>query len=84
MSGGTSTDIWIAGAFAAFSVDLLVYPLDTLKTRIQSPEYRQRYVNSSTGSIRSAALFRGLYQGMGSVILATLPSCKSMEVTQNV
>ena len=74
MSGNTSTDIWIAGAFAAFSVDLLVYPLDTLKTRIQAPEYRQRYVNPSSNAIRKAALFRGLYQGMGSVILATLPS----------
>lgn len=76
MSGNTSTDIWIAGAFAAFSVDLLVYPLDTLKTRIQSPEYRQRYVYPNTNAVRTAALFRGLYQGMGSVILATLPSCK--------
>lgn len=75
MSGNTSTDIWIAGAFAAFSVDLLVYPLDTLKTRIQSPEYRQRYVVPNTNSIKPGALFRGLYQGMGSVILATLPSC---------
>ena len=76
MSGSTSTDIWIAGAFAAFSVDLLVYPLDTLKTRIQSPEYRQRYVVQGSDSIRTSALFRGLYQGMGSVILATLPSCR--------
>ena len=77
MSGNTSTtDIWIAGAVAAFSVDLLVYPLDTLKTRIQAPEYRQRYVNSTTGAVRKTALFRGLYQGMGSVILATLPACE--------
>ncbi|KAL9086974.1 MAG: hypothetical protein Q9159_003868 [Coniocarpon cinnabarinum] len=75
MSGNnTSTDIWIAGAFAAFSVDLLVYPLDTLKTRIQSPEYDQRYVDTATGTVRKAVLFRGLYQGMSSVILATLPS----------
>ncbi|KAI9670584.1 MAG: hypothetical protein M1831_005804 [Alyxoria varia] len=74
MSGNTSTDIWIAGAFAAFSVDLLVYPLDTLKTRIQSPDYRRFYTNEATGAIRKGALFRGLYQGITSVVIATLPS----------
>ncbi|KAF7512455.1 hypothetical protein GJ744_001390 [Endocarpon pusillum] len=43
MSFNTNTDIWFAGAFAAFTVDLLVYPLDTLKTRIQSPNYQTLY-----------------------------------------
>ena len=64
-----------AGAFAAFSVDLLVYPLDTLKTRIQSPDYRRLYTNEATGAVRKGALFRGLYQGITSVVIATLPSC---------
>jgi solute carrier family 25 S-adenosylmethionine transporter 26 len=50
------------GAIAALTVDLLVYPLDTIKTRIQSPDYRNR------------PLFRGLYQGLGPVVLATLPA----------
>jgi len=63
-----------AGAFAAFTVDLLVYPLDTIKTRVQSPEYKQLYTNVSTKAI-DRSLFRGLYQGIGSVILATIPSC---------
>ncbi|KAL8826425.1 MAG: hypothetical protein Q9170_007406, partial [Blastenia crenularia] len=36
----TNTDILLAGAFAAFTVDFLVYPLDTIKTRLQSPDYR--------------------------------------------
>lgn len=71
----TNTDILIAGAFAAFSVDLLVYPLDTIKTRLQSPEYRKRYTSASSGAV-NRSLFRGLYQGIGSVILATVPSCK--------
>lgn len=75
MSGNTNTDIWIAGACAAFTVDLLVYPLDTLKTRIQSPEYKKLYLNHATGTVKKTALFRGLYQGVGSVIIATLPSC---------
>jgi hypothetical protein len=64
-----------AGAFAAFSVDLMVYPLDTLKTRIQSPNYTRLYTHASTGSINRAVLFRGLYQGLWSVVLATIPSC---------
>lgn len=69
----TNTDILIAGAFAAFAVDLLVYPLDTIKTRVQSPDYRRLYTNPSTKAI-NRSLFRGLYQGVGSVILATIPS----------
>jgi hypothetical protein len=63
-----------AGAIAAFTVDLLVYPLDTIKTRIQSPDYARFYTNASTGK-PNPALFRGVYQGIGSVIIATLPSC---------
>ncbi|KAJ9663784.1 hypothetical protein H2201_005505 [Coniosporium apollinis] len=74
MSGNTNTDILLAGAFAAFTVDLLVYPLDTLKTRIQSPDYSRLYLNASKTAINKPALFRGLYQGVGSVIIATLPS----------
>ncbi|KAF2842316.1 mitochondrial carrier protein [Patellaria atrata CBS 101060] len=75
MSGkNTNTDILLAGAFAAFSVDLLVYPLDTLKTRLQSPDYNKLFINESTKTINKPALFRGLYQGVGSVIIATLPS----------
>src|ERR1700710_988445 len=37
----TLTNLIQAGAFAAFSIDLLVYPLDTLKTRVQSPNYKK-------------------------------------------
>ncbi|CAF9909483.1 hypothetical protein IMSHALPRED_008376 [Imshaugia aleurites] len=69
----TNTDILIAGAFAAFTVDVLVYPLDTIKTRLQSPDYKRLYTKSSTNAL-PRSLFRGLYQGIGSVILATIPS----------
>ncbi|EXJ85075.1 hypothetical protein A1O3_05750 [Capronia epimyces CBS 606.96] len=72
MSSNTNLDIWFAGAFAAFSVDLLVYPLDTLKTRLQSQDYEKLYRNSN-GTI-NRSLFRGLYQGVGSIILITIPS----------
>ena len=61
-----------AGAFAAFTVDLLVYPLDTLKTRIQSPDYRQHYKHANGSTKR--ALFRGLYQGIGPIVAITIPS----------
>ena len=54
----------LAGAFAAFTVDLLIYPLDTLKTRIQSP----------LAVHRNLTLRSGLYQGLGPVILATMPA----------
>lgn len=61
-----------AGAFAAFTVDLLVYPLDTLKTRFQSQDYQKLYKDASGKT--KPSLFRGLYQGVGSVILITIPS----------
>lgn len=70
----SNVDIWIAGAVAAFSVDLLVYPLDTLKTRMQSPDYKKLYTNGAEKGI-NRAMFRGVYQGIGSIIIATLPSC---------
>ncbi len=53
-------------------MDLLVYPLDTLKTRIQSPSYTKLYKNANGSTNR--ALYRGLYQGVGSIILITIPS----------
>jgi hypothetical protein len=60
-----------AGAIAAFTVDVLVYPLDTIKTRIQSQDYIKTYSDSSKNNIWAV---RGLYQGIGSVVLATLPA----------
>lgn len=58
-----------------------MYPLDTLKTRIQSPDYARFYVNSATAK-PNPALFRGLYQGVGSVIIATLPSCMLVSINR--
>ncbi|PKY07508.1 mitochondrial carrier [Aspergillus campestris IBT 28561] len=71
---GTNLDVWVAGAIAAVTVDFIVYPFDTLKTRIQSPDYNRIYKDASTGAIRKNVLFRGLYQGVWSVVLATIPS----------
>merc|ERR1711964_846035 len=74
MGMSTHTNVLLAGGFAAFTVDLLVYPLDTLKTRFQSPDYKTIYFDASKNAINRKVLFRGLYQGVGSVILITIPS----------
>ncbi|XHF97249.1 hypothetical protein AWENTII_000847 [Aspergillus wentii] len=68
-------DIWIAGAFSAVVVDFFVYPFDTLKTRIQSPDYAKLYKDARTGAVKRNVLFRGLYQGVWSVVISTIPSC---------
>ena len=75
-----------AGAAAAFTVDLLIYPLDTLKTRQQSRDFLKTFADPSASSksgpgagarrtlMPSRDLFRGLYQGIGIVVVATLPA----------
>jgi len=77
----TSSEVLLAGAFAAFTVDLLIYPLDTLKTRLQSKDYKKRFVDASTNTVKKNVFFRGLYQGVGSVLLATLPSSGAFFLT---
>lgn len=47
---------------AGLSVDILLYPLDTLKTRLQS----------SSGFVSSGG-FRGVYAGLGSVVVGSAP-----------
>lgn len=42
-----------------------------MKTRIQSPDYKKLYTENGRAT---RSLFRGLYQGIGSIILVTLPS----------
>ncbi|KAI2790177.1 hypothetical protein POX_d05683 [Penicillium oxalicum] len=70
----THTDIWVAGAFAAIVVDFVVYPMDTLKTRIQSPDYEKVFKDARTQAVKRDVLFRGLYQGVWSVVFSTIPS----------
>jgi hypothetical protein len=55
------------GALAAFTVDTLVYPLDTIKTRVQATDYAERFPGRK-------GLYTGLWNGLGPVILVTLPS----------
>ena len=50
----------------------MIFPLDTLKTRLQSPSFQQTYRSAS--AIASKALWRNMYQGVGTVLLVTVPS----------
>lgn len=47
---------------AGTAVDLLFFPIDTLKTRLQSAQ----------GFVKAGA-FRGIYQGVGSVVVGSAP-----------
>ncbi|KAK7752805.1 hypothetical protein SLS62_005147 [Diatrype stigma] len=82
MSGSSHVDVMLAGAAAAFTVDLMVYPLDTLKTRQQSRDFLQTFADPSAKTkIPSRDLFRGLYQGIGIVVVATLPAAGTFFTT---
>jgi len=52
----------VAGAIAGTTVDLSLFPLDTLKTRLQSAE----------GFFASGG-FRGIYRGIGSAVVGSAP-----------
>ncbi|KAI1804940.1 mitochondrial carrier [Daldinia bambusicola] len=82
MSGSSNLDVMLAGGGAAFVVDLIIYPLDTLKTRQQSRDFIKTFADPSTKTkLPSRQLFRGLYQGIGIVIVATLPAAGTFFTT---
>jgi Mitochondrial carrier protein len=56
------THLFQAGGIAGTSVDLLFYPIDSIKTRLQS-----------RGGFYKAGGFRGIYNGVGSVIVGSAP-----------
>jgi len=64
------TTALLAGALAGTTVDLSLFPLDTLKTRLQS----------STGFISSGG-FNGIYRGVGSAIIGSAPGAALFFVT---
>ena len=47
---------------AGTSVDILFFPLDTLKTRLQAPQ----------GFVKAGG-FQGVYKGLGSVVVGSAP-----------
>ncbi|KAI0018476.1 mitochondrial carrier [Xylariomycetidae sp. FL0641] len=82
MSESSHADVMLAGAAAAFTVDLLIYPLDTLKTRQQSQDFVKTFADPDRATkLPSRSLFRGLYQGIGIVVVATLPAAGTFFTT---
>jgi len=55
-----------AGAFAGVAVDLSLFPIDTIKTRLQAP-----------GGFLANGGWRGIYKGIGSVATGSAPSGNS-------
>ncbi|KAI4246721.1 MAG: hypothetical protein L6R40_001750 [Gallowayella cf. fulva] len=64
------TSALVAGALAGTTVDLSLYPIDTLKTRLQS----------SAGFYPSGG-FRGIYAGVGSAVIGSAPGAALFFVT---
>ncbi|WFD36745.1 S-adenosylmethionine transporter [Malassezia cuniculi] len=69
-AGTSFSTALIAGAGAGLSVDLLFFPIDTIKTRLQS----------SQGFWRAGG-FSGVYRGMGSVAVGSAPGASLFFVT---
>ncbi|GMI25190.1 hypothetical protein TeGR_g8776 [Tetraparma gracilis] len=60
----------VSGASAGLSVDVALYPIDTLKTRLQSPQ-----------GFRAAGGFQGVYNGLGAVGVGSAPGAGMFFVT---
>lgn len=61
----TSTSFWtalVAGGMAGTSVDVALFPIDTLKTRLQSPQ----------GFLKAGG-FHGIYNGLGAAAAGSAP-----------
>ncbi|KAK4962908.1 S-adenosylmethionine transporter [Elasticomyces elasticus] len=60
----------IAGGLAGTTVDVSLFPLDTLKTRLQS-----------ANGFRAAGGFKGVYNGIGSAVVGSAPGAALFFVT---
>jgi solute carrier family 25 S-adenosylmethionine transporter 26 len=56
-------DSFLSGAFAGFAVDVSLFPIDTVKTRLQSKD-----------GFWKAGGFTGIYRGLGVVTMGSIPS----------
>ncbi|GIC89293.1 putative mitochondrial carrier protein (Pet8) [Aspergillus udagawae] len=65
----------ISGAVAGLTVDCSLYPLDTIKTRLQKAKHHAPSTPSSTLSLRQT--IRGIYAGLPSVLFGSAPSAAS-------
>ncbi|KZT60662.1 mitochondrial carrier [Calocera cornea HHB12733] len=64
------TQALVAGAAAGTSVDILFFPIDTLKTRLQSQQ-----------GFWKAGAFTGIYRGVGSVVVGSAPGAAAFFTT---
>lgn len=60
-----------AGGFAGFAVDATLFPLDTIKTRLQSSQ-----------GFAKAGGFRGIYSGLGTAVLGSAPAGEMKSLLQ--
>ncbi|XP_054451068.1 mitochondrial S-adenosylmethionine carrier protein isoform X6 [Pteronotus mesoamericanus] len=60
----------VAGGVAGVSVDLILFPLDTIKTRLQSPQ-----------GFKKAGGFRGIYAGIPSAAIGSFPNAAAFFIT---
>ncbi|KAL9608345.1 MAG: hypothetical protein Q9167_006817 [Letrouitia subvulpina] len=60
----------LAGGIAGTAVDMSLYPIDTLKTRLQS-----------AGGFSASGSFRGIYAGVGSALVGSAPGAALFFVT---
>ncbi|XP_012575889.1 PREDICTED: S-adenosylmethionine mitochondrial carrier protein [Condylura cristata] len=60
----------VAGGVAGVSVDLILFPLDTIKTRLQSPQ-----------GFNKAGGFRGIYAGVLSTAIGSFPNAAAFFIT---
>ncbi|XP_050016242.1 mitochondrial S-adenosylmethionine carrier protein [Alexandromys fortis] len=70
MDGPGFTASLVAGGVAGASVDLILFPLDTIKTRLQSPQ-----------GFNKAGGFRGIYAGVPSTAVGSFPNAAMFFLT---
>ncbi|XP_049719193.1 S-adenosylmethionine mitochondrial carrier protein isoform X10 [Elephas maximus indicus] len=68
-SPGFTTSL-LAGGVAGVTVDLVLFPLDTIKTRLQSPQ-----------GFNKAGGFRGIYAGVPSAAIGSFPNAAAFFIT---
>ncbi|GLA36818.1 S-adenosylmethionine transporter [Aspergillus niger] len=67
----------ISGAIAGLTVDCSLYPLDTIKTRLQKARTHGPSTTSAAPSLSLRQTIRGIYAGLPSVLFGSAPSAAS-------